>query len=289
MTHPLADADALRLHQLRLRGFQPAPDEGAWAELVTSGFVVVERGRVRLTPEGTARTPWWARRRPARTPSRPPRPRTSAFVPLNQRLLKVCHDWQIARGGIPNDHSDPAYDDRVVDRLHGVDAGARRILGDLVPFVPRFAGYAVGFDDALARLATGKREWFASPACDSYHTVWMQFHEDLLLATGRSRADEETALTHAPRSATSGRNAVHTSSTWRSSRSSGMPAMLVQKKVSSNGMRSTTPRRKSAACSGVSTMKNAPASPMPEPTARICSGSTGDGTGWSVPSTMYRP
>ena len=37
----------------------------------------------------------------------------------------------------------------------------------------------------------GNAERFASPACDSYHTVWMQFHEDLLLATGRSRADED--------------------------------------------------------------------------------------------------
>jgi hypothetical protein len=193
VTHPLADADALRLHQLRLRGFQPAPDEGAWAELVTSGFVVVERGRVRLTPEGKLAHARWARVPAGSDAEQAAETAYGAFVPLNQRLLKVCHDWQIARGGIPNDHSDPAYDDRVVDRLHGVDARARRILGDLVPFVPRFAGYAVGFDDALAQLATGKREWFASPVCDSYHTVWMQFHEDLLLATGRSRADEETA------------------------------------------------------------------------------------------------
>ena len=75
--------------------------------------------------------------------ARRPTPRTPRFVPLNQRLLKVCHDWQIARGGIPNDHSDPAYDDRVIERLRGVHGGARRILGDLVPAVPRFSGYAV--------------------------------------------------------------------------------------------------------------------------------------------------
>jgi hypothetical protein len=73
-----------------------------------------------------------------------------------------------------------------------VHSGAVGILTALVPQVPRFAGYEPRFDQALALLATGKREWFASPACDSYHTVWMQFHEDLLLATGRSRADEAT-------------------------------------------------------------------------------------------------
>jgi hypothetical protein len=36
----------------------------------------------------------------------------------------------------------------------------------------------------------GASDWFTSPRIDSYHTVWNQMHEDLLLALGRSRADE---------------------------------------------------------------------------------------------------
>jgi hypothetical protein len=187
-----SEGDAGRLHELRLRGILPAPDESAWAELATTGLVVVERERVRLTPTGKDAHARWARLAAGSDAEQASEAAYAGFVPLNQRLLKVCHDWQIVRGGVPNDHADPAYDDRVIERLYGVHGGAQRILGDLTPRVPRFSRYATRFDDALVRLASGKREWFASPACDSYHTVWMQFHEDLLLATGRSRADEAT-------------------------------------------------------------------------------------------------
>jgi hypothetical protein len=188
----LTDAGWGRLHELRLRGFLPAGDESAWVDAVGLGLVVVECERVKLTPEGRATHARWARSEPGSEAATVAEAAYADFQPLNQRLLKVCHDWQIARGGIPNDHSDPAYDDRVIDRLHGVHSGGRRILAELMPVIPRFGGYETRFDDALAQLASGKREWFASPVCDSYHTVWMQFHEDLLLAAGRSRADEAT-------------------------------------------------------------------------------------------------
>ena len=41
---------------------------------------------------------------------------------------------------------------------------------------------------ALARADAGDEAWVASPRCDSYHTVWMRLHEDLLLALGRERS-----------------------------------------------------------------------------------------------------
>jgi hypothetical protein len=55
--------------------------------------------------------------------------------------------------------------------------------------VPRFANYRSRLTDALDRIS-GDRAWLASPRCDSYHTVWMQLHEDLLSAVGVNRADE---------------------------------------------------------------------------------------------------
>jgi pyruvate,orthophosphate dikinase len=33
----------------------------------------------------------------------------------------------------------------------------------------------------------------ASPLKDSYHTVWFEFHEELMTAGGRDRAAEEAA------------------------------------------------------------------------------------------------
>lgn len=191
----LVDADWARLHELRLRGFllasdPPAWDESAWDEPVRLGLVVMDRGRVRLTRDGREAHAVWAKAEPGSDAATVVAAAYAGFQPLNLRLLKVCHDWQIARGGIPNDHGDPAYDDRVIGRLHDVHSGARRILAELTPAISRFDSYEARLDDALARLASGKREWFASPVCDSYHTVWMQFHEDLLLGAGRSRADE---------------------------------------------------------------------------------------------------
>jgi hypothetical protein len=187
----LADDQWERLHRLRLRGFLAADEDPAWDPLARDGLVIVDTGRVRLTPEGRDAHAVWAAAARGTDAATAAEAAYTQFQSVNPRLLKVCHDWQIGRGGIPNDHTDPAYDERVIRRLHDVHAAARRILDALVPAVPRFGAYAGRFDDALARLAGGRREWFASPACDSYHTVWMQFHEDLLLATGRSRADED--------------------------------------------------------------------------------------------------
>ena len=37
----------------------------------------------------------------------------------------------------------------------------------------------------------GESAWLASPLMDSYHTVWMQLHQELILMLGLTRADDE--------------------------------------------------------------------------------------------------
>lgn len=190
----LTDADRERLHELRLRAFvtvaDDAPERAGWQALVDTGYATAAKGRVMLSPDGRAAANEFARATGAAVDVA--EAAYESFVPLNQRLLKVCHDWQLQRGGVPNDHTDPDYDHKVIRRLHDVHAGARRVLVTLVGSLPRFAAYEPRFEAALTQLDGGDRMWFASPACDSYHTVWMQFHEDLLLASGRARGDEET-------------------------------------------------------------------------------------------------
>jgi hypothetical protein len=187
----ITDAEWEQLHELRLRGFLPAPDASAWEGVRALGLVELSRGRVKLTPAGRDAHTAWAKPETGSPAAIAAAAAYADFGPLNQKLLKVCHDWQVTRGEIPNDHTDPAYDHRVVNRLRDVHSGARRVLSELSPVIARFDGYEPRFDHALEQLDTGARQWFASPACDSYHTVWMQFHEDLLLAVGRTRADEE--------------------------------------------------------------------------------------------------
>jgi hypothetical protein len=186
MTTSAADED--RLHQLRLRGFLAVSDDEPWQSLVEAGWATSASGRVMITPEG--RTAAEARARATGAAADVAETAYQSFLPLNARLLKVCHDWQLQRGGVPNDHTDAAYDHKVIDRLHQVHASARRVLAPLAEILPRFVGYEARLETALTKLDTGDRKWFASPACDSYHTVWMHFHEDLLLASGHTRDEE---------------------------------------------------------------------------------------------------
>jgi hypothetical protein len=43
------------------------------------------------------------------------------------------------------------------------------------------------------RVSEGERDWLTSPRVDSYHTVWMELHEELLAALGLERGSEEQA------------------------------------------------------------------------------------------------
>jgi hypothetical protein len=110
-----------------------------------------------------------------------------SFGPLNRELLRVCTDWQVRPGGAPNDHFDAAYDWSVIDRLTAVDERAGPLLRRLGGSVPHFAPYRERLRAARRRVVDGERDWFTSPRVDSYHTVWMELHEDLLAALGLER------------------------------------------------------------------------------------------------------
>ena len=115
------------------------------------------------------------------------------FLPLNRELLRVCSDWQVRPGGVPNDHRDPTYDWSVIDRLVTLDDRVGPIAAHAsAARVDRFARLPAAAARArVERVDDGEHEWLTSPRIDSYHTVWMQLHEDLLLALGRDRASEE--------------------------------------------------------------------------------------------------
>ena len=62
------------------------------------------------------------------------------FLDVNGELLAVCTDWQV-RGGALNDHSDAAYDGKVVDRLQAVEGAVQPIVTDLSDLLDRYAPY----------------------------------------------------------------------------------------------------------------------------------------------------
>jgi hypothetical protein len=178
------------LHVLRVRG--TSPGDGAEADqLVAAGFALVRRDVLVLTPAGRAE----ADRRYCLV-GEPGHERLAAayerFLPLNRVLLQICTDWQVRSGGVPNDHRDPVYDWGVIDRLVRLDEQVGPVARGLGRHIVRFAPYRERMREARRRVEGGETDWLASPRIDSYHTVWMQLHEDLLLGLGRKR-DEEPA------------------------------------------------------------------------------------------------
>ncbi len=92
-----------------------------------------------------------------------------------------------------NDHADAGYDAAVLDRLAGLATDADGWLGSVEAKAPRYGAYRRRLADAAARAAAGDHRYVASPRVDSYHGVWFELHEDLILLGGRTRADEVAA------------------------------------------------------------------------------------------------
>ena len=189
MPDQLDDAGWQLLHAMRLRGVVADGDELVAFRIVEVGFAAPSPKGLRLTPAGRAAHTTWARV-PAGDVEAAIERSYQRFLALNRELIRVCNDWQVGPNGAPNDHRDPAYDWAVVDRLFAIDDRVGPILRGAAGAATRFGVYRARLRTARERVAEGQAEWLTSPRLDSYHTVWMQLHEDLLLALGRDRAAE---------------------------------------------------------------------------------------------------
>ena len=116
------------------------------------------------------------------------------FEVVNRDLKQVITDWQSVRVGgelTPNDHSDAAYDAKVLDRLAKVHDRIEPILNALAARLPRLRVYLAKLTQALETAEDGDVEWVSDVRRESYHTVWFELHEDLLRIMGiRSTRDD---------------------------------------------------------------------------------------------------
>ncbi len=115
-----------------------------------------------------------------------------AFLPINDQVKQIVTDWQLRDVNgtmVLNDHQDPAYDARVIARLRDLDAGVEGALARLSAALPRFGGYARRLRRALDEIGAGDHTMVATPIKDSYHTVWFELHEELLILSGRDRVE----------------------------------------------------------------------------------------------------
>jgi hypothetical protein len=199
----------LTLHALRLKGFaaddvvaaavgsDPSVDLAAMA---ASGLALKREGRLSgwtLTPDGRAtHTKLIADELDAAGCRAAVEDGYRRFLAVNQGMLGVCTQWQLRTVGgeqVPNDHSDAAHDAAAIAALGTIDDAVQPVCADLANALGRYAGYAPRLTDARHRVEAGDRDWFTKPLIDSYHTVWFELHEDLLVTLGIERSKEVPA------------------------------------------------------------------------------------------------
>ena len=186
-----SDPTQQALITLVVRGMaRGAPDE-ATARLVEQGLAMTKGPITMPTPDGTAAAGELLRLPPGGLQEQELDTLFDGFLPINRRLRDVCSAWQSRPDGTPNDHSDGGYDDTIRDRLDEVHSAIGPILRRMAAIEPRLAGYRPRLQEALDKFDEGEANWLASPLMDSYHTVWMHLHQELILMLGLTRADDE--------------------------------------------------------------------------------------------------
>jgi hypothetical protein len=112
-----------------------------------------------------------------------------SFLDVNERFKELCGAWQL-KDGSPNDHEDTSYDRRVIESLLGVDHEIQPLCRAFADVMDRFAPYGPRLRHTAERVDAGAYDLFTGVMCGSYHDIWMELHEDLILTLGIDRAKE---------------------------------------------------------------------------------------------------
>jgi len=118
------------------------------------------------------------------------------FCSHNDAFKQLVTDWQIKEVDGEqqlNDHEDATYDAGVITRLNDLDEMVKPVFSSAADLAPRLNRYIERLAHALRELLAGDHSFLAAPLKDSYHTVWFEMHEELILLCGRNRADEAAA------------------------------------------------------------------------------------------------
>jgi hypothetical protein len=111
------------------------------------------------------------------------------FCAVNAEFKVLVTDWQL-KDGLPNTHDDTAYDAAVLARLDDVHRRVTPIVTAAAAQLPRLSHYSAKLRAALDHVHGGDTAWLSRPLIDSYHTVWFELHEELIVAAGLTRESE---------------------------------------------------------------------------------------------------
>jgi hypothetical protein len=78
----------------------------------------------------------------------------------------------------------------VIDRLAALDAAAQPVVVVLSGELERKRPYAGRLARSLTCLQQGETNKFTGVMCGSYHDVWAELHEDLILTQSINRSAE---------------------------------------------------------------------------------------------------
>ena len=112
------------------------------------------------------------------------------FEIINRQLLGLMTRWQTLDVGgraVPNDHSDKAYDEKIIDELDSLHERVLPILKSFSTHEDRLSVYETLLSRAYDRILDGETDYMSAVKLPSYHTVWFEMHEDLLRILGRER------------------------------------------------------------------------------------------------------
>ena len=187
----LTDEQRAALVAMVVRGMARGEATAEQQALAEAGLILVKGPMMMPTPAGTALVA-----EQLRLPDdAPERERIMAtfhrFLPVNRQLRDLCTAWQVRPDGSVNDHSDEGYDADIRDRLDDIDDAVGPLLKRFSEDIPSMTGYRARLTEALEKLDDGDDAWLASPLIDSYHTVWMHLHQELLLTIGMTRKEDE--------------------------------------------------------------------------------------------------
>lgn len=186
----VTDADFIVLHRVRIRGTMtreslivlPGPEDGAAIDrLIAAGLLMAVGDRVALTGPGREKHLSLLRASLEEDAVRVLDDLyDKRFLPLNAEFKVLCTAWQ------ESERLD------LIEQLDDVHERLMRFLQETTILAPHVDGYRRRFEAAMSRFLDGEKSALADPLGDSYHNVWFELHEDLIVTLGRNRADEES-------------------------------------------------------------------------------------------------
>lgn len=109
-------------------------------------------------------------------------PAYEAFLEPNRRFKALTTRWQTSGA------TDTAP---LLGELRALHQNLGALLATATEAVPRMSFYLPRFEAALGRFAGGDLDALAKPMTGSYHDVWMELHEDLLVTLGHERSAKD--------------------------------------------------------------------------------------------------